>query len=368
MHLRPRVLTALLLAAAVGAAACSDSTSAPPVRGFLEGTSTNPDIAAFVNGSANTLLMLQLGAPDVRQELPLGAGPSITPVGFAVRGKKAMVPLGNAGSVALVDLETNAVERTFTFATGNATGVAWINDTTVIVANQLDDYVGRIFIHQAGTAITDTLMVTPFPTDVQARDGKAYVVSSNLDENYAEIGDGVVTVIDPVTMTVLDSLPTGGRNPQFGAFGPDGRFYVVNTGEYFPADAQGSLAVYAAGVNAAPTVIDGFGNAPGPIAIDAAGRAVISSFSFGSIVYNTASGDFIRAPDTPLCAPTPSSGCRTASGAAVASDGRIYQTYFGSAAQSSPAEIFIYDATTYALVDSIAIPLLPSGIQVVDFP
>jgi hypothetical protein len=368
MRLNSRILTAVTLASLVVVAACSDTPSAPPVRGFLDGTGANPDIAVFVNGSANTLLLLQLGAPDVRQELALGAGPSITPVGFAVRGKMALVPLGNAAAVELVNLETNAKERTFTFATGNATGVAWVNDTTAIVANQLDDYVGRISIHQAGTAITDTVMVTPFPTDVQAHNGLAYVVSSNLDENYAEIGDGAVTVIDPATMTVLDSLTTGGRDPQFGAFGPDGRFYVVNTGEYFPADAQGSLAVYAAGVNAGPTVIDGFGNAPGPITIDAAGRAVISSFSYGSIVYNTVSGEFIRGPDAPLCALTPSSGCRAASDAAFASDGRIYQTYFGSAAQSSPAEIFIYDATTYALVDSIGVPLLPSGIQVVDFP
>lgn len=363
MSLRRRLLGTLLLTAAI--AACSDNSSPAPTRGFLEGTTTNPDIGIFVNGSANTLLLLQLGAPDQRQELPLGASPSITPVGFAVRGKQALVPLGNAASIALVDLESNSVVRVFTFRAGNATGVAWVNDTIAVAANQIDDYVGRIYINQAGAAITDTVPVTPFPTDVQVHDGKVYVVSSNLDENYAEIDDGAVTVIDPATMTVLDSLTTGGRNPQFGAFGPDGKFYVVNSGEFFANN--GSLAVFSAAVDTIPTVVTGFGDFPGPIKIDAQGRAVISSFNFGSIVYNTATSTFIRAPDAPLCAPTPSDGCRTASDAAFASDGRIYQTYFGSAAQSSPAEIFIYDATSYALVDSIAIPLLPSGVQILDF-
>lgn len=364
--MRTPVLNALALVTILAAAACTDTASPPPVRGFLDGTTANPDIALFVNGSANTLLLLQLGAPDQRQELALGASSAITPVGFAVRGKKALVPLGNAASIALVDLESNTVERVFTFASGNATGVAWVNDTTAVAANQLDDYVGRIYIHQAGAAIVDTVPVTPFPTDVQAHDGKVFVVSSNLDENYEEIDDGAVTVIDPATMTILDSLTTGGRDPQFGAFGPDGRFFVVNSGEFFANN--GSLAVYSAAVNSAPTVVTGFGDFPGPIKIDAQGRAVISSFNFGSIVYNTTAAEFIRAPDAPLCAPTPSDGCRAASDAAFASDGRIYQAYFGSAAQSSPAQIFIFDATTYALVDSIAIPLLPSGIQIVDFP
>ncbi len=353
--------TALL----IGAAACTDTASPPPSSNFLDGTASNPDIALMVNGSANALLLLQLGAPDQRQDLPLGAGPSITPVGFAVRGRRALVPLGNAASIALVDLQANTVEKVFTFAAGNATGVAWVNDTLAIVANQIDDYVGRINIRQAGTAITDTLPVTPFPTDVEVHGGRVFVISSNLDENYAEIGDGVVTEIDPATMTVVDSLPTGGRNPQYGAFGPDGKLYVVNSGEFFANN--GSLAVFSAAVDTLPTVVPGFGDFPGTIKIDAAGRAVISSFNFGSIVYNTATAAFIRGPDQPLCAPTPSDGCRTASDAAFASDGRIYQTYFGSAAQSSPAEIFIYDATTYALVDSIGVPLLPSGLVISQF-
>ncbi len=367
MQFRSGSLAVLTLAGAVAASACSDNSAPAPTRGFLDGTPGNPDIGLFINSTSHSLLLFKLGAPDQRQEIGFGASSTITPVAFAVRGHLALVPLGDAASVNLVDLERNSVVRTFTFGGGNASGAAWVNDTTAIVANFLDDYVGRIVIHQAGDAITDTVSVTPAPSSVIAHDGRVFVISSNLDENYAEIGDGVLTEVNPATMAIVDTITTGGRNAQYGAFGPDGKLYVVNTGEYFPADAQGSLAVYAAAVDAAPTVVDGFGNAPGPIMIDPTGRAVISSFSYGSVVYSTGTNAFLRGPDNPLCAPA-TAGCRTASDAAFASDGRIYQTFYGSAASSIPGQIFIYDGTTYALTDSIAIPVGPSGLQVINFP
>lgn len=353
-----------LLVAALAAAGCSDSSGPAPTRAFLDGTTSNPDIGLFINGSARSLLLFQLGAPNEREEIPFGASQSITPVGFAVRGHMAIVPLGDAASVNLVDLQSGEVVRTFTFPGGNATGSAWVDDTTAIVANFLGDYVGRIYLHQASDAITDIVQVTPAPSSILARDGRVFVISSNLDENYQQIADGVVTEINPVTMNIVDTITTGGRDPQYGAFGPDNKLYVVNTGDFFPSTAQGSLAVYSAAVDTNPTVIDGMGNAPGPIAIDAGGRALISSFSYGTVVYNTATSAFIKGPDTPLCAPS-TEGCRTAADASFASDGRIYQTFFGD--QNLPAQIMIYDGTTYALSDSVSIPLFPSGLQIRSF-
>lgn len=366
MQFRSRSLALLTLAGALAASGCTDNASPAPTRGFLDGTTSNPDIGLFINSTSHSLLMFQLGDPDQHQEIAFGASTTITPAAFAVRGHLALVPLGDAASVNLVDLESNSVVRTFTFGGGNATGAAWVDDTTAIVANFLDDYVGRIYIHQAGDAITDTVSVTPAPSSVIAHAGRVFVISSNLDQNYLEIGDAVLTEVNPATMTIVDTITTGGRDAQYGAFGPDGKLYVVNTGEYFPADAQGSLAVYSTAVDAAPTVVEGFGNAPGPITIDAAGRAVISSYSYGSVVYHTGTGAFLRGPDNPLCAPA-TTGCRTASDAAFAGDGRIYQSFYGSTAGSIPGQIFLYDATTYALIDSIAIPVGPSGLQVINF-
>ena len=89
---------------------------------------------------------------------------------------------------------------------------------------------------QDGNAIGDLISVTPFPTAVVPyADTLAFVISANLDDNYVPAGDGVVTAIDPRTMTVVSEIETGGTNAQFGAIGPDGMLYLMNTGDYVTA-------------------------------------------------------------------------------------------------------------------------------------
>ena len=133
---RARGISAILLTTIFGAAACSDDTEgtgpATPLP-FLSGTTADPGIALSVSSSRNALLMVQTGSPATRVEIPLGASSTVTPVDFSVRGTKAVIPLGNAASVALVDLTNARIERFFTFPSGNATGSAWLDDSTVIV-------------------------------------------------------------------------------------------------------------------------------------------------------------------------------------------------------------------------------------------
>lgn len=348
--------------ATVLVAACANDEALD--RPFLEGTTTDPGIAIAVGSIGTTLHMLQTGNPDERREIPLGTSSTITAVGFSIRGHMAAVPLGNAASVALVNLETETIERYFTFPSGNATGSAWVDDQTVIACNQLDDVCGRFTVGQAGDAMTLSDVLTPFPTAVATFNGRVFVVSSNLDDNYVPAGPGVVTELDPTTLAVIRTF-TVGLNPQYGAIAGDGTLYVVNSGDF--GTVEGSLSVIHLGTN---TVDDdevaGFGSFPGPLDIDANGRIVVSSFSYGSVVWNSLLGSFIRAADDPVCAPD-DGGCRTASSAAFAPNGKLYQAFFGSAAGGQPAYYFVYNGATFALEDSIPVPIGPAGLEVVSF-
>lgn len=341
---------------------CSDNAG-PDSSRFLSGTVTDPSIALMVSSSRNSLMMLQIGAPSVREEIPLGASSAVTPGSFAVRGSEAVIPLGNAASVALVDLTNARVERFFTFPSGNATGSAWLNDDVAITCNQNGDYCGRFSVSQVSTAITDTVHVTAFPTGVIVVGSRIFIISSNLDDNFLPIADGVITEVDPTTFAIVRTF-TVGRDPQYAAVGPDGNLYVTNSGDY--GSNNGSLSIIDLTANTVET-LPGFGDFPGAIAIDDQGRAFISSFSIGTLAWNTVTRTFIRGPADPICAPISGGGCRAASSASVAPNGDLYQAFFGSASSSQPAYLFIYNGTTLALQDSIPVPLGPDGMTLHSF-
>ena len=202
--------TALLL----GVAACSTSTPTTTSASFLAGTEGNPQIGLIVNSTGRALTMVQLGNPTEQRAIPLGASSTVTPVGMSYRGSVAAIPLGAAGSVAIVDLTRERIERFFLFPAGNATGSVFLDDQTVLASNLVDDYVGKFTIDQTSDQIGDTVTVAPAPGPILSDGALAYVVSANLDQNFAPLGNGVVSVVDPVTMTVLDTIHTGGTNTQ----------------------------------------------------------------------------------------------------------------------------------------------------------
>ncbi len=359
-----RAVPILLLV--VTLASCSDDGEplAPTERPFLQGTEDDPQIGLVVNSTGRALTLFQLGAPEESRQVPLGASSSVTPVGLSVRGSRVVVPLGNAASVALIDPANVRVDRFFLFPGGNATGSAFVDDQTVLVANQADDYVGRFRIDQSGDQIGDSVSVAATPTSITLHDGRAFVVSSNLDEDFQPLGDGVVTALDPETMQVEGTVPTGGTNPQFGAFGPDGMLYVVNTADFA---SPGSLAIIDPETMERVDVIDGMGVGPGQIWIGEDGRAYISGFFFGTLVWDTESREFIRGPDNPVCAPLEDGSCRGAFDAEVDDSGRLYQVFFGSARQGLEPWVFVYQAGSYELTDSVAVGTGPAAIDIHTF-
>jgi hypothetical protein len=352
------VATTLL---AIASACAGDSFS--PAPGFLGGTSDNHEIGLVVNSIGNAVTLFQLGSPSTQTQIPLGPSTTVSPTGISIAGRRAAVPLGDAASVALINLETRTIDRFFTFAGGNATGSAWVNDTTVVAANLFTNVVGRMTVGQADDAITETVPVGDSPTSIVVANGRIMVVCGNLQGEFPATHEGVVTVIDAKTFAVLGSVSTGDFNPADAAVGPDGLLYVVNATDFA---SQGSLSIIDPATRKLVQKIDDIGVGPGAISIDRNGLAYISSFFFGTVVWNTNTRSFVRGPDNPVCAKlAPAGDCRGAFAATTSTDGSVYQLFFGD--NSHPAYAFVYAPNSFALRDSIPVGSGPAAIEIRTF-
>jgi hypothetical protein len=354
---------ALALALAMG---CNGDNSTDPGQSFLGGTAVNPEIGLVINSTGRALTMFQLGNPSEQRQIPFGASSAVTLTGLSLHGTRALVPLGDAASIALVDLEDTRIERFFTFPAGNATGSAWLDDNTFLAANFLDDYVAKGTLDQTAGALTTTVAVAPAPTAIVMAGGRAFVVSSNLDESYAPIDNGVVTVVDPATMTVVDDIEMGGMNSLAAALGPDGKLYVLNVGPYgtdgYVDDA--SVTIINTTTLTTETTIPGFPKGAGSIRIEDDGLAYISSYTTGTVVWNTTTRTFVRDADHPVCAGNP---CRGAFDADRAGNGALYQAFFGDVSHAVAPYIFVFAPDTYELVDSIPVGVGPTSVEIARF-
>jgi streptogramin lyase len=356
----------LLLAGVALLSGCDDEDPVDPGddRPFFQGTEDDPQIGLVVNSLDNTLGLFQVGDPAESREVALGASSAVTPTGIAVGPRSLAVPLGNAASVALIDAETLRIDRFFLFPSGNATGSAFTEDGALLVANLLEDQVGRVAPDQESDDITQVVSVTPAPTDIEIVGERALVVSGNLDESFAPLGEGVVTALNPTTLEILGTVSTGGQNPSAGAVGPDGLLYVVNTGDFVnPA----TLAIIDPVTMERIDVIEDAGVGAGAISVDEDGLAYISGFFLGTIVFDTVTRSWVRDSDDPVCAPLDGGGCRGAFDAVAAEDGRLYQTFFGSPTEGLSPYVFVYEPGTFALADSIATGQGPAAARIAMF-
>jgi long-chain acyl-CoA synthetase len=82
-------------------------------------------------------------------------------------------------------------------------------DRLVVTGRNL---VGRVTVGQTGDAVTTTVAVAAQPTAITMAAARVIVTSANLDANFAPIGPGIVTAIDPKTMQVLGTAQMSGTN------------------------------------------------------------------------------------------------------------------------------------------------------------
>jgi hypothetical protein len=354
----------VLCAAVLGLTACGSDKATSPNHGFLNG-----QVALVVNSTGRTITLFQLASPTTQEQIALGASNTITPVDASINGTQAMVPLGDAASAALIDLTKPAITRYFLYPGGFATGSAWVNDSTILVDNTGSGTVGEMTVDQTSDSISDTVATTPMPTAIVISGSLAYVISANTTENFTFLGNGVLTAINPSTMAVVGTVTLGGTNSTAGAMAPNGKLYVLNTGDYSTA---GSMSIVNPSTMTVEQTVTNMVIGPGSIYIDANGLAYISSFYAGTVIYNTNTNTYVRGPSNPLCAPLPNNGgCRGAFDAESDAKGNVYQVFFGSSASGNtpayPGQVFVYSAPNYALTDSVAVGIGPAAIRIATF-
>ena len=229
----------------------------------------------------------------------VGVGLDGSPVSMAVRGNLAAVPLGIVPAVAVVDLREAELLRTVGLPQGSgATGVAFLNDSIVLVANPDLNSVTPVNI-LAGTRGSN-IEVGRFPQAIVVEGGRAFVLNAELALDPATgfpVPDGpsTVSVIDIESLAVTSTIQLSGENAGAGVVGPDGRLYIVNSGSF--GAANGSLSV----VNLTGLIEEvehhpGFGDFPGGLALGPSARAFVSAFSYGVAVWDTSLDTFILGP------------------------------------------------------------------------
>ncbi len=307
MHRQNKLLALLIVAISlVSLPACSDDPIGPDVSAR--------EVGVVVTSTDLALTVFDVDDPDVSETVGLGADGS--PVGFAMRGRYAAVPMGIVPAVAVVDLDDAALVRTVALPEGSgATGIAFLNDSIALVANPDLGSVTPVNVI-AGTAGAE-IDVGRYPQDVVVQGGRAYVVNAEL-ESFQPAGPSTITVLDAVSLAVLDTIELSGQNAARGALGPDGRLYVIQSGS-FGAD-DGALSVVDLGTGAEVDFVEGFGGFPGSIAVDDAGLVYVGGFGVGMLVWDSATETFVRGLDDPV---TPG-GVASTSGIGFDAAGRVY--------------------------------------------
>lgn len=314
-HARTRGLARGFIAAAAPAfaalalAACgTDSPSEPAPTPTAE-------VGVIVNSQDHSLSVFSVDEPQ--SVTTIGLGPDGSPVTVAARGAIAVIPLGTFPAAAVVDLRTAAVVDTVGLPEGSgATGVAFLNDSIALVANSGRNSVSPIHVGRGEPG--EELAVGGYPQAIVAVEDTAWVLNAELGDDFQPTGPGTISLVagDPLQVVRTDTLSA--TNPGSGIVGPDGRLYIVNSGRF--GEGEGSVSVVDRATLEEVAHIDGFGDFPGSIAIDADGRAYVGSFAYGMAVWDTQTREFIRDPSEAV----EPGGIPSTSGIAIDSEGRLY--------------------------------------------
>ncbi|MGH7525394.1 MAG: hypothetical protein ACREMX_01675 [Gemmatimonadales bacterium] len=251
------------------------------------------EVLLVVNRTSNTLSIIPVETPGSAVQVGLGGG-SPTPLGVSARGQFALVPLGSADAVAVVDLRNAQLLNRVTLPENSgATGSAIVDDSIAYVANPNLNTVSRVNYLEGTTSEVEAGV---HPQAVIFTRGRLFVLNGNLDQNLEPVGESWLTVIDPVTndrSPGTDFIPlTGPGNAGFAALGGDGLLYVLSSGS--PSAGEGRLSIVDPVDRIEIASFSGFGLAPGSVASDREARIFVSSLAEGLMEFNTDSNKVVR--------------------------------------------------------------------------
>ncbi len=272
---------------ATAAAACDGDLTSPdggPTAATIE------RVAVVVNRVDRTLTVIPFAEREASRTIVLGAAGA--PMDLAVRGELAVVPMGDAGKVVIANLRTGTVERTLAMAPGfDARRAAFVSDTLVVVTNPsrgaltpLNPVTGRVGAPtgSGGEAPADVLRSGP----------RIYVLNGAAGTRV----NGMVTVLDTLLRPV-GVAPLSGTNP-VAAVARGDLLYVLLSGR--PGLGNGAVSVVEMGTMRERSFVEGFGESPESMAIDARGGLYVPIRKQGLVIFNPATGIFVRGAGSPL--------------------------------------------------------------------
>ena len=241
------------------------------------------DRLLLINNLSETLTLIdRAGNSVVINALTLGLVPN------RVRLARSTPLLVNSISddLWMINSGTLDILRTVKFPDGdNPWDVVAVNDTLCAVSMLLANDVA--LVNYATGKILGRVQVGTSPEGLIVAAGKIWVANSGFDFGSYTFGPGTVSVVNPVTRTVVATIPVG-ANPQALAFAPDGLIHVVCTGKY--AARTGIVYVLSPQTQ---VVVDSIplGGAPGDLVIGQDGIAYLAAggwTGFGQIFrYNS---------------------------------------------------------------------------------
>ncbi|MBI4521097.1 MAG: hypothetical protein HY701_09685, partial [Gemmatimonadetes bacterium] len=234
-------------------------------------------------------------SPDVR--FTVGLAPDGSPVTLAARGGAAVAVLGIVPAAVVVDLANRRVARTVALpANSGATGVAFVNDSVIVAGNPNLNSVTPVNV-RTGARGAD-VRVGGYPQRVLFGGTTVAVLNAELGPDFSPARAGTVTVLDAATLAVRGTINLTGFNPGDGAFGPDGRLYVLNSGSF--GKANGSLSVVDVELLREVEHHTGFGEFPAAAAFGPDGLLYLASFGYGIAIWSPGTRSFVRTPQNAL--------------------------------------------------------------------
>lgn len=313
------------------------------------------EVLIIVDSVARSISVRSTDGLSSATVIPLVGAPAVT-TEVTARDGWAIIPLGPADGVVVVDLRGDSVARVIALANGSgATGAAIVDDSIAYIGNPGLNTVTRINYLTGDTA---SVAVGRTPQGLAATRGKVFVLNGNLGG--VQGAPSWISVVDPVTnrlATGIDSvLLPGPGNAAFSTLTPDGALYVLNRGPVGTM-AEGRLSQVDPVNRRELGSFGGFGSAPGPIANNGRDRLYVSSPTEGLMVFDLFSRQVLRGVGNGV----PITGN---SSVAVDSRGRIYAIEPGPCTPGSSGTLHVLRSD---LSESRALPLTgcPIGAVVV---
>jgi YVTN family beta-propeller protein len=247
--------------------------------------SETPETASalyVLNGTGNTLSMVDLETGDVyNNQVNIGEWPQ----GVVYHNDMIYVVSTKFNNIDVVDPETWTVGSQIELGDMNSPEfMAFTDATTAYVTANATNKVFKVNVSTGATL--DEIDVGGAPWGICYAGGMLYVMNTNFTwvVDHSEYGQGTVSVIDPATDTVVETVNVG-MNPQFAAADANGNVHVVCTGNY--ADTFGEIHVIDPSTNAVTDTVE-IGGSPGVIAMSPdGGTAYVSAWGVGLAVYDT---------------------------------------------------------------------------------